>query len=324
MYKFSISNPNFVKLHKLRNPTNNNHDSFIAHFLPVTEIQCHKLSVVNTNFRSSSPPINLNLPFPTSNKGGGFNVVGSCNGLLCLAYMRKKNPRNCLYLWNPATGQLKDIHNYKINIKFDNCDVSLGFGFDHASSDYKVVRIVRDRRKGAPSDVIRVEVYSLNKNAWKEIDVELKFTVREDSFCVCVKGVLYWLTGDNYAPGLVSFNVQSEKFSPVSLPDDSVWNPRIFNLKESLAIAKFHSPGTSILTLDDDKGTWNTMCTLQGKAKIRDIIGGLNTGKFVGKTVYGQVFLCDPLKDEDHVKPIKQLQNCNIRIHHYTPSLAII
>ncbi|KAK1376014.1 hypothetical protein POM88_032207 [Heracleum sosnowskyi] len=317
LYKFNISDPKFVKLHKLRNP-DNNHDSFIAHRF---RSQCHKLSVINTNF-CNRDPVNLTLPFPTSTKSNGFDVVGSCNGVLCLSYVRKKKPRNRLFLWNPATGQLKDIPNYKIGIKLDNCDVSVGFGFDHASSDYKVVRIVRYQSKGFPSDVTRVEVYSLKKNAWKEIDVDLKFTVVAESFCECVKGVFYWLTYDDYVPGLVSFNVQSEKFSPVSLPNDIGWLRKIFNLEESLAIVKFHSPKTSILTLDDDKGTWKEMRTLKGDEEIEDIIGGLNTGKFVGKTVCGEVFLCDPLKNS--VKTIQQLSNYKIRIHNYSPSLAIM
>ncbi|PHT76805.1 hypothetical protein T459_20327 [Capsicum annuum] len=70
-----------------------------------------------------------------------FNIVGSCNGLLCLADDHECC-RNHIYLWNPSIRKsLKlpiPIYTFKT---LSTLDHTQGFGFDRTTNDYKVVRI---------------------------------------------------------------------------------------------------------------------------------------------------------------------------------------
>ena len=146
-----------MKQHVARTTNNpNNHDLFIAY----DEFN-HFFSVIDVN--SIDRAIRLNPPIKFS------YVVGSCNGLLCLA-----DRANELYLWNPVTRQVKNMPGYKYSVRENSNDyrIAFGFGFDHASSDYKAVRIVQ---KFDDIELVnRVEVYSLNENCWKEINVAIE------------------------------------------------------------------------------------------------------------------------------------------------------
>ncbi|KAK1382081.1 hypothetical protein POM88_019816 [Heracleum sosnowskyi] len=166
-------------MHNMTNPNYN--DSLIAHnFVPYTSQKLyggdHQLHVINKYGLDRA--IHLDLPLTVSTCRERFNVVGSFNGLLCVVLAnRKRRRQNRVYLWNPATGQLKNIH---MSIYHNNYQVSLGFCFDDASSDYKVVSIVTDMTR---LFISRVEMYSLNQNSWKPIDdhVELKFRLFQSS-----------------------------------------------------------------------------------------------------------------------------------------------
>lgn len=95
------------------------------------------LSVIDVTIDRS---IRLNHPIDELS-----HVVGSCNGLLCLA-----DKANKLYLWNPVTRQVKNMPGYKYTVdkNSDVDSVAFGFGFDHATSDYKAVRIVQKITEG--------------------------------------------------------------------------------------------------------------------------------------------------------------------------------
>ncbi|KAL1804475.1 hypothetical protein ACET3Z_033122 [Daucus carota] len=141
------------------------------------------LSVIDVTIDRS---IRLNHPIDELS-----HVVGSCNGLLCLA-----DKANELYLWNPVTRQIKDMNGYKYTVvknSDDDISVAFGFGFDPASSDYKAVRIVQ---KFDDNELVnRVEVYSLNEDCWKEINVELEIGLVDEPLCREVTGVngsIYW------------------------------------------------------------------------------------------------------------------------------------
>ncbi|KAK1358922.1 F-box domain-containing protein [Heracleum sosnowskyi] len=313
-WRSCISNPYFASLQIRRNMANPDYnDSFIAHYYHkgsprVYNPGYHKLYVFNKNVLDK--PINLNLPLPTSNSPDRFDVVGSCNGLLCLSYLGK--PRTTrqkrVYLWNPATGQLKDIHINKQKIEYG---VSLGFGFDCTSNDYKVVHIVSDKFR-----VVRVEVYSLNQNSWKTIDhVELEFRVVQP-YAAVVRGLFYWLTCEKF--GFVSFNVQSGKFSTTRLPD-GINCHHIFELKESVAISTGYicDQGIGIWKLDDDR-SWIKIRTIKND-RVRAWFGCLNTGEYVG-TGNGELALCDHANKV--IRYVTQLPKDALRTYNYSASLV--
>lgn len=281
-WRSRILNPYFINFHMMNSVTNLNNQSFIAHNKMHLD---HHLYVINMNFLGRA--INLNLPssLPRTTSAGYdyFTVVGSCNGLFCLAYKCTQLQKR-LYLWNPVTRQVKEISKYKIIIHGNLGDhsVSFGFGFDIAGSDYKVVRIVSDNRRF----ISRVEVYSLNENSWKEIKVEFKFKVFH-SFCPpVVKGLFYWFVAFSHQPdrALVSFDVHNEKFCTIPLPDgNKCYN--IFEFKQSVALTeKLDNRGFSIRILDDDS-RWIEKFTITLPLGIKDIVGCLKTGEFAGQSI---------------------------------------
>ena len=186
----------------------NNHDLFIAY-----DEFYHFFSVIDVTIDRS---IRLNRPIDELS-----HVVGSCNGLLCLA-----DKANKLYLWNPVTRQVKNMPGYKYTVdkNSDVDSVAFGFGFDHASSDYKAVRIVQ--KINVINVINRVELYSLKENCWKEINVELEIGLVDEPLCrevTCVNGSIYWFARKrphDFGIVVLSFNVHSLIFCTIQLPDD--------------------------------------------------------------------------------------------------------
>ncbi|XP_074266790.1 F-box protein CPR1-like [Silene latifolia] len=82
------------------------------------------------------------------NNGCLLNVVGSCNGVICLSNAPCKcHYSNNIFLWNPSIR--KSILLPMANNVSTDVWVGLGFGFDSLTNDFKVVRLVyykcRDR-----------------------------------------------------------------------------------------------------------------------------------------------------------------------------------
>ncbi|VFQ71762.1 unnamed protein product [Cuscuta campestris] len=118
---------------------------------------------------------------------GVFRIVGTCNGLICLADIWSNSCK--FILWNPS------IHKHftlpKIDFTYILPDETfLGFGFDSASDDYKVLLVVA---RGYNEDLTEVWLFSLNRNSWTWLsEVCPKHScggVREAAF---VRGVLHW------------------------------------------------------------------------------------------------------------------------------------
>ena len=212
------------------------------------------LSVIDVTIDRS---IRLNHPIDELS-----HVVGSCNGLLCLA-----DKANELYLWNPVTRQIKDMNGYKYTVvknSDDDISVAFGFGFDPASSDYKAVRIVQ---KFDDNELVnRVEVYSLNEDCWKEINVELEIGLVDEPLCREVTGVngsIYWFARKrphDFGLVVLSFHMHSLNFCTIQLPDDLSLSPfyrwydheiGILQFKEYVALCCQFRGGCVIYTLLD-------------------------------------------------------------------------
>ncbi|KAK1401166.1 hypothetical protein POM88_000771 [Heracleum sosnowskyi] len=289
-----------------------------------------QLSVVNTNFLDKGVSY---LDFPSNPKS--CNVVGSCNGLICVAYKQNIGKPERLYLWNPATREVKHVHEYKINIFSNYYDVLFGFCFDISSGDYKAVRIVIEHRLASVM-AIRFEVYSLIKNNWKEIKVnrilpgnETSFgrvlTVVESKCPAIVKGAIYWkikhVVDYHSRFALLSFDVKSENLCTISLPDSIMcrrysWEISLFEFKESVAVIdeKGQNEDISIWTLDDDR-CWIMKFTITMRPSPFKIVGCL-VGKY---RVDDQLLLYNPV---NNVVKQTQLKIANPRVYSFSESLV--
>lgn len=264
--------------------------------LPQPGLGRHILSLISSSSLNES--VQLNLPVPTSTNEEGFVVVGSCNGLLCIA-----NEPDELFLVNPALRQVKDIKKYTIKAEGVTDHISLGFGFDNARSDYKVVRVVTDLLR-FPS-LSRVEVYSLYEKSWKEIETESRFKIIQPFSDANVKGIPYWVAEDNSVPRqliLVYFDVHSEKFQKISLPDNILGRGIKFGMleyKESVSIITFKFYlNVEIWTLDDSCGgsCWIKKLNFKASPVIHGLVGCLKTGELLAQTYLNELLLYDPGK----------------------------
>ncbi|KAL3628737.1 hypothetical protein CASFOL_027783 [Castilleja foliolosa] len=120
----------------------------------------------------------------------GINIVGCCNGLVCIKHGQE------FVLWNPAMNLSKTVSPLKdhgVNFK----SLSLGFGYDAEGDDFKVVRIVFLRKKRRLRwRASCVEVYSVNSNSWTIIDPGFQFSQLWFYWIVnssTVNGNLYWV-----------------------------------------------------------------------------------------------------------------------------------
>ncbi|KAK1382054.1 hypothetical protein POM88_019789 [Heracleum sosnowskyi] len=160
-------------------------------------------------------------------------------------------------------------------------------------------------------------------NSWKEIEVEFKFRVLR-SFCPpVVKGLFYWFI-DFLHPrnrALVSFDVHNEKFCKISLPDGNkpLKSYNIFEFKQSLALTEILRNGDINIRILDDDRRWIEKFTITKPSVMKDIVGCLKTGEFVGQTIIGgELFLYDSVND---VVKYSQLRLYALRIYNYSESL---
>ncbi|VFR00471.1 unnamed protein product [Cuscuta campestris] len=168
---------------------------------------------------------------------GVFRIAGTCNGLICLADIWSNSCN--LILWNPS------IHKHftlpKIDFTYILPDETfLGFGFDSASGDYKVLVVVA---QDYDEDLTEVWLFSLNRNSWTRLgEVCPKHScggVREAAF---VRGVLHWpgfLHRRFFSNMILAFDLSTEKFHVMNYPKTLVqFVPQMSLIKyeESIAV----------------------------------------------------------------------------------------
>ncbi|KAL3628745.1 hypothetical protein CASFOL_027791 [Castilleja foliolosa] len=180
-----LSTQEFVKMQfKLSNESKN--QSFLVH--RVKKNGSNTISVFNIDSNKKKARI---LDHPFNDTLVEINIVGCCNGLVCI------RSGQGLVLWNPAMNLFKTLSTLKYHTYSGR--ESLGFGYDAEGDDFKVVRIVflieklRFRRF-----VSCVEVYSVNRDSWTTIDPgfrfsELWFYRLDNNATVNVNGNPYWV-----------------------------------------------------------------------------------------------------------------------------------
>lgn len=212
-----ITNPTFISEHLKFNQTiaKDNPNLLVRRVLytdPKKEI--YTLHCDNESFDEYSK-LNLSL----KSVGSFFTIVGNCNGLLCLLDERNSSaPVKNIYLWNPMIRKSITLPKYKF---FSSNVESTGFGFDHVTNDYKVIRIVHP---SFPNFSSRVELYSLSTGEWRNISHVTfpKYEVYGHSQQANLNGAIHWLAhgGLNASVYLVIlFDLHDEVFRVMKLPN---------------------------------------------------------------------------------------------------------
>ncbi|KAE8720282.1 F-box protein [Hibiscus syriacus] len=167
----------------------------------------------------------LYVPFQTSMPE--FDVVGSCNGLLCLS---DSLYNDALYVYNPFTMDYIELPKSR---RYPDQEVVFGFGFHPKTEEYKVVMIVYYRNTSSSSSssysrarrvVYRhsdVQVFTLGSSAWRSLGKIPYQLVRRSSEAL-VSGRLHWVSRPRrYHPArcIMSFDIRTEEFEEVPKPD---------------------------------------------------------------------------------------------------------
>lgn len=182
----------------------------------------------------------ISTPFSTSMEE--FNVVGSCNGLLCLSDSLYKD---LIYICNPFTGDYKELPK---TMQYEDQEVVCGFGLHPGTNEYIVVKIVyhcnRANSGFSPTPRIRIPghlksdvlAFSLSSNAWRSIGQVPCLIERQYSQATFTNGRLHWLTRSMHQNigGLliVCYDLADERFHEVPRPNFSVQNAHNYRLAE--------------------------------------------------------------------------------------------
>ncbi|KAI9127114.1 hypothetical protein K1719_001673 [Acacia pycnantha] len=204
-----------------------------------------------------------NPPLLDSLRAGLVKIIGSRNGLVCFA-IRENNlasSPSSVFLWNPATTDAREVPRSRIT---DSC--VFGFGFSSSLNDYKIVAI-------AGHIDLRVEVYSLSRDSWEEIEIEnfSEHLIFFGETTVSSNEAIFWKgfrSGEERKEEvIVSFDTAKEVFTFIPWPTDTALNTHMsfhsVNLtvyKDKLAI--FHSGRDgSLWVTEEDIGSsrerWN-------------------------------------------------------------------
>ncbi|KAL5843326.1 hypothetical protein ACOSQ4_009284 [Xanthoceras sorbifolium] len=199
-FRSMIDDPDFIRRHHNACLETNSNRRIIARNKTGTTLFSLDLdSAYNVLAAAKLPDL------PIQNWRYGFtSIIGSCHGLLALS---SQDPQGhiTIVLWNISTNKLQILL------------VAIGFGYDVASDDYKLVRI---SRKQSSTEFI---VYSLRANSWSWIEHlpdYCSFYAFYQRSGILVAGTLNWMGKSSVLNLIISFDLKSEKFRSVPTPPD--------------------------------------------------------------------------------------------------------
>uniref|UniRef100_A0A7N0U3D6 F-box domain-containing protein n=1 Tax=Kalanchoe fedtschenkoi TaxID=63787 RepID=A0A7N0U3D6_KALFE len=154
----------------------------------------------------------------------------SCDGLLCVVYKGKGRLANRIIVWNPYARQCRSV-SWPEEFEDDCFDQSVfvGFGYDEAISDYKVVVV---KSPDSASGEWRVQVTALRSGSWRAVEQSSTSTLPllpSSSVRMCggfrpvaVEGDIYWMgkTRSDHARHMLKFSLAEETLTTLPLPPE--------------------------------------------------------------------------------------------------------
>ncbi|XP_054779366.1 F-box/kelch-repeat protein At3g23880-like [Prosopis cineraria] len=157
---------------------------------------------------------------PLIDSFSSVRILGSSNGLLCLAGQQSDLSPSALLLWNPAIREVRQLPSTKTTITVKD-SITVGFGFSPILNDYKIVRTYAESGYA----ISGVEVYSLSTNSWRKIEFGNLEAVRLLPYVVSVNGSIFWHAldlkkevGEDSFEIIVSFDIAREVFKLIPWP----------------------------------------------------------------------------------------------------------
>ncbi|CAM0958155.1 unnamed protein product [Alopecurus aequalis] len=153
---------------------------------------------------------------------GGVQLVGTCNGLLCLCSNTK--PGGDITVINPATRQKLHVTPFRCaalpigsrgRAEFDR---AYSFGYHPITGQYKVVHVPCSFDHICEFDA--VHVLTLGEGAWREVPVDVPGGIKcnLNAGIISIDGATHWVTKGS-SPRIVTFDIKEERVtSTTQLP----------------------------------------------------------------------------------------------------------
>jgi len=169
----------------------------------------------------------INFPLNSSSFHSSFyDIVGSCNGILCVAYSVASTVRenqSCLrtVLWKPTIRKYNTLPSLETS---PGHGTIYGFGYDRFTDNYKVVAVFRYKSDRSPDYKTQVKIHTLSTNSWRLID---DFPYRASQFPLrssgrFVSGKLNWLIYPHDSMTvrpIVSLDLGTKSYQVILQPD---------------------------------------------------------------------------------------------------------
>ncbi|KAL1815976.1 hypothetical protein ACET3Z_018550 [Daucus carota] len=281
-----LNHPTFIHMH-LRFNTISRNTQLICncnHFIALLSFSQPPIPVLNINRNfTTRPNYPRRINFPDFSKN--MVIAGSINGVVCLTHYKEMLGRY-VALWNPAINQWNPI---ELGRSRSWQNVSVGFGFDAVTCDYKIICIVPVYYTVPVSAVSfdmfigwsSVEIYSANLGSW--VNVPRRRTIPFSPYAYSqhcnfiVRGVPYWAgidAGESATPRplevLGRIDPCTGSYMKVLYPQHiKNMSTRVHpvNLRGSVA-ALIHSPGehpnqmVDLHVLDESTAKWTKLYTI--------------------------------------------------------------
>lgn len=311
-----ITSPVFIASYNNLNSTNpstSNTQILLRNYSETLHKEIYTLHHDNTTF-----DIHTELEFPFTSFNPYFRIVGSCNGLICLADTLFKH-KNKVILWNPSVREFLNLPSLSIQYEREGLFMSVfGFGFDCKKKDYKVVRIAIDglSRNIRP----RAEVFELSTGAWRAIDAVVPpYEMHHCWLQANLNGSVHWLAFNPSQNGgfcslIVAFDVSDEVFReillPLSLANEHLVDLSITVCGNCLALCHYNQVtnrrACTIWVLKEyGVGTWYKMFTIDLQQGVLVALSFRGNGEVLLATGGGELVCYSPKK--------KQVTNLGIR-----------
>ncbi|KEH24620.1 putative F-box associated interaction domain-containing protein [Medicago truncatula] len=147
-----------------------------------------------------------------------FDIVNSCNGLLCLSDPSLGNP---LVICNPVTGEfirLPESTAYRTRVRMQG---QAGFGFQPKTNEYKVINMwVRHVKRANAWEFERVilEINTLGTPSWRNVEVDPHISFSSLEYPTCVNGALHWIRFEGQQRSILFFCFESERVQSFPSP----------------------------------------------------------------------------------------------------------
>ncbi|PNY09679.1 F-box family protein, partial [Trifolium pratense] len=252
IWKTLISEPQFAKLHFEKTPVSfmirTKDHRRVSRTLYLLECDPEKFEIGSDNRVKLQPIFKLPLRASkffldkngeSSNRGrqslytpskqeldNKFNIVNSCNGLLCLSDLFTENP---LVVCNPVTGEFIRLPKatttpFRLNATERRMlQRQSALGFLAKTNEYKVIKmlIIYGFRFNDCKSVI-VEINTLGTSLWRNVEVDSQVSIPWLKYPTCVNGALHWIGFEGGFEGrqmsILCFCLESERFQSFLSP----------------------------------------------------------------------------------------------------------